>query len=96
MRELRILEPRKIEERGIFPAIYIAAVKLDLGSPQHSDQTRIRSLSASPVKDGMRILEKFLAAFKNAGLAPYNSKISGVRVKVSVFLDLRLDRIEFH
>jgi len=44
----------------------------------------------------MSILEKFLTPFKNAGLTPYNSKISGVRVKVRVFLDLRLHGIEFH
>jgi hypothetical protein len=71
-------------------------VKFDLGSPQHSDQTRIRSLSASPVKDSVSLFEKFLTALKNAGLTAYNSKISGVRVKVRVFFDLRLLRIEFH
>jgi len=28
----------------------------------------------------MSVLEKFLAAFKNAGLTAYNGKISGMRV----------------
>jgi len=93
MRELRILEPRKIEERGVFRHLH------------RSREARPRSLSIRtkhasaacriPVKDRMSIL-KIPGTVQNAGLPPYNCKISGVRVKVRVFLDLRLDRIEFH
>src|ERR1700745_68917 len=94
--ELRIFESREIEERMIFAAINIAAINFYIRSPQHSNHTCIRSVSASPVKNSLSVFEEFLEAFKNACLTPYNRKISGMGVQVNVFFDLGLGRIEFH
>jgi hypothetical protein len=94
MSELRVLEPGEIEEHLIFCRIYIAAVKFYLGSPQHSDQTCVYRMPAPPIKDSVSVFEKFLTTLKNANLTAYDRKISGVGVKVTVFFDLGLDRIE--
>jgi ABC-type tungstate transport system substrate-binding protein len=88
------LSPAKSKEQMIFLRIYIAAVKLHLGSTQHSDQTCIHSMSTPPIKDSTSVFEKFLTTLKNADLPAYNRKISGVGVKVTVFFDLGLGRIE--
>jgi len=42
----------------------------------------------------MSVFEKFLTTLKNANLTAYDRKISGVGVKVTVFFNLGLDRIE--
>jgi len=51
-------------------------------------------MSAPPIKDSVSVFEKFLTTLKNANLTAYDRKISGVGVKVTVFFNLGLDRIE--
>jgi hypothetical protein len=71
-------------------------VKLHIGSTQHSYETCICSLSAPPIEDSGSIIEKLPTTLKNAYLTAYQRKISGVGVKVTVFFDPGLGRIELY
>jgi len=42
------------------------------------------------------VFEKILTTLKNADLTAYQRKVSGVGVKVTVYFDLGLDRIELY
>jgi hypothetical protein len=94
MSQLRIFQTCKVEERAIFESIDIAAVDFHIFPSQHSNQTSICSMTATPVKHCIRVSDDIFATLKNTDLPADDCGISRVTVQVGIASGLRLERIE--
>jgi hypothetical protein len=79
----------------IFLAINITRVDLDLIPAEHSNQTCIYGVTASPVMHGLCLIQEGLAALEDTDLSANYRKISRVGVQINVFFGSGMGGVEF-